>query len=397
MIHNIRLAVIIIIIVSLIALILMRLVHENEKMSLMVKKPWRDAGIPYTRESMVVVSPKDISVDNDTKIYVAYNSSITKILNDVYIACRLSSYFLCRASNFKPNLKGMVNYYVFGKLLESVSDQETGMLKQNMMLDIDSVSMIMLPNNKNILSSSKYSEIYNNNCPSYGVEDLRLIYWNGYLMAIGCLPVCDKNTAVTMSLAYGCCLKRAFDSWILYDEYIFRPADLPLTFRQKNWMPFITADNRLMFITNVSPLRVYEFKSIESDIDCELSPVLTKNAYYKMPWKSHVPHERIRGGTQLVLIREWNKYIGMGHTTTKNRTYRHFFFTLSLSAPFMILECSGLMCLDQNTENCPHIQFATGLIRREDELLVSFGENDCETRIMKYKIGAVKKMLMKIK
>ena len=55
-----------------------------------------------------------------------------------------------------------------------------------------------------------------------------------------------------------------------------------------------------------------------------------------------------------------------------------------------------LICLDYSVEHCPRIQFAAGLVMTQGELLVSFGENDCETRIMRYNLAEVEKSLMSV-
>ena len=264
----------------------------------------------YIRESILIEKPVDRGLREGTKLYQAYNASIASFDGATIIACRLSSYN-CKIARFD----GTVNYYVFGNLLSHVDG--------DLIVDTKSLSKITLPINRDLLEKTAYAAEFKNTCPVYGVEDVRIIAWNGGLLAVGCLPLCWDSPNAYFSLAYGCWLtKQTSGVWTAIRECLLRPSDQPLTNRQKNWMPFVHPQGRLLFVTQILPLRVYELETPAFEYDRTVAPRTTR-AYYQPPWD--VEPDQIRGGTQLIHIEAWQCFLGMGHITSgHNRRYQHF-------------------------------------------------------------------------
>lgn len=77
--------------------------------------------------------------------------------------------------------------------------------------------------------------------------------------------------------------------------------------------------------------------------------------------------------------------------------YTHFFYVLTLHAPFRIVSTSREFCLGsaQDPADCESVQFITGLaLRGESTLLMAYGINDCEAKVAELPVKSVLEMLL---
>lgn len=146
--------------------------------------------------------------------------------------------------------------------------------------------------------------------------------------------------------------------------------------RQKNWMPFFV-QSELYFIHQVHPLIITKL-NFETSTTSKVDNVVSD---YKLP-----VNNKLNGNTPLVILRE-NVGLGLAHTC---HPYKHLFFLMSIIPPYRMIGMSDLFCFDEDTIECPTIQFACGMcLRSREELLISFGEEDIDCRIISYKLNNV--------
>ena len=130
---------------------------------------------------------------------------------------------------------------------------------------------------------------------------------------------------------------------------------------------------------------------------------------------SHRAAESCRLSLNGVLLRvdEWGWLVGVGHLHRGHRDtlmgrplprklayfghhYTHFFYALDAAPPFAVRAVSGEWCLG----DCELIQYVSGMARTGggggEELLLSFGVNDCEARVARLPLAEVRRMLVTI-
>lgn len=120
---------------------------------------------------------------------------------------------------------------------------------------------------------------------------------------------------------------------------------------------------------------------------------------------------RIPGTRELLGVAHWHrspddqkrirteKYgILAKHSNHMNSHYTHIFFTMNDEEPFEVKRQSHEFCMSspQNENDCEVIQFVQGLTFKtgsNDTLLMSYGVNDCESRVIDIKLEKILSML----
>ena len=113
----------------------------------------------------------------------------------------------------------------------------------------------------------------------------------------------------------------------------------------------------------------------------------------------------------LLRVDEWGWLVGVGHLHRGHRDtlmgrplprklayfghhYTHFFYALDAAPPFAVRAVSGEWCIG----DCEVIQYVSGMARTGggggEELLLSFGVNDCEARVARLPLAEVRRMLV---
>ncbi|CAE7553445.1 unnamed protein product [Symbiodinium natans] len=155
---------------------------------------------------------------------------------------------------------------------------------------------------------------------------------------------------------------------------------------QKNWMPFVVGDE-LFLIFTVEPLRVMRVDTLTGRC-VEVS--LVRTPALSALHNSQRDEFRGHGGPALVPLppKHGGGFLGLARVQAGNLLYTHFFFALkvpqdpSASDPFVISHVSRLLCIESSHEGlCEVIQFVGGIFIDEDQLVLTYGANDCEPRV----------------
>jgi hypothetical protein len=176
---------------------------------------------------------------------------------------------------------------------------------------------------------------------------------------------------------------------------------------EKNWIPFVSMD-RLFVSYLLSPAHQVLSLNVETGATEEFGTFSNAVLEAKATIDGWTPS--VRGGTTYVQVGEY--YIAMCHarypyadvTDQRKRSlgltgYMHFWYAIPQTPPFDIVAASKAFKLPvsiSKEELQPHIaesavdiQFASGLVRDENHLVVSYGQADCGAGIARYKISRV--------
>jgi len=179
------------------------------------------------------------------------------------------------------------------------------------------------------------------------------------------------------------------DQFINTEPFRISPKDLGT--RQKNWMPFVL-DNRIFLTGSVCPHIVYEFKFGESEHWCD------KISEFKWhnPWMYKA---FLRGNTNAVRLDDGN-FLGTFHTAMRNIStyyYDNGAYLFEGKPPFRVLKCSNKTYLKAEDAIYPHfrkrgeilVNFPVGLVKENNNLLISYGDNDSCVKILKTTVDEV--------
>ncbi len=159
---------------------------------------------------------------------------------------------------------------------------------------------------------------------------------------------------------------------------------MPGETRQKNWMPFVV-QNRIFLIAAVFPHLVYEL----TELGRFAMPV--SEFSWDSPWFNK---EFLRGNTNPVQLADGN-FLGTFHSVVKNPSGLHYYdngcYVFEPKLPFRVLRCSNRTYLPAEAAVEPHFRkagqikvcFPVGMVRKGDDLLISYGDNDSAVKILK--------------
>jgi len=98
----------------------------------------------------------------------------------------------------------------------------------------------------------------------------------------------------------------------------------------------------------------------------------------------------MRGGPSSVYVPRHHLYLGIAHTTFLSLYYFHNFYTFEDKPPFTVTRVGRPMFMpfgfQPENYTKAKIQFVTGLLVHGDEVLVSYGEMDCMSRIARFSL-----------
>ena len=298
------------------------------------------------------------------KKYMYYNPSLIKIKNQKYIWIRKSAYFLCMPGR---TMSGNVNQHIFAKLSD---DNE---------LILESQVNMILPANADIY---KNHEITKNSVETkyYGVEDIRLTY--------------DKNRdIIILSGSYNYKKNHRFHVLLYYAEFNYHNYTIlyetlfPDIYNRrflKNLIP-LYKNNNLYFIYSLFPyiLTKPNFKNNTLSI--------VKKQDYELPFKLK-KNTMLSGGSNALPLGDF--YLGIGHIKYYKPKifYKHFFYLLDKECNVIAYTKNNFSIGNKDLV----IQFACGLIFDKDQLLVSYGENDCYSKLIYYKFSDIFKNMSPI-
>lgn len=296
------------------------------------------------------------------KKYAYYNPSIVKIKGQKYIWVRKSSYFLC---GLGASIEGNVNQHLFGKLTDSND------------LMLESLTHFILPKDIDLWKHSHYKHFPNEATKYFGVEDIRLTYdeERDILVLTGTYPF--KSTTQENMKAALYYAELDYTSAIISNEKIIAPDFDNLDKHVKNIVPVFKG--KKLYIVHT----LYPFVLCQIDHKTNTYGIV-KEIKYKLPFKFDPKKQFISGGSSLLPIGDF--YLGIGHIThIRPRSYKHFFYFLDKD--FHIISYTREpFCIDK--EICK-IQFALGIVIEDNNVLVSYGENDCHSKVRLYSLSSI--------
>jgi len=174
---------------------------------------------------------------------------------------------------------------------------------------------------------------------------------------------------------------------------------------QKNWVPFVHQDE-LYLIFTIEPFIVVRV-DVSNGKCTQVSERST--AAMRVFHTAAAPGQHstmgVHGGSPLIELPEPHKgeLLGIGRIARGNTQYALFFFTVtSKNKEYVISRTSSIFCFASTAAPhrglCETIQFAGGLVIDEREgsknLVVTYGVNDCEAKIMFMPLKRVLSMLL---
>ena len=309
-----------------------------------------------------LVGEHNIPAKKINKKYAYYNPSIVKINGQKYIWIRKSSYFLCGPG---ATINGNVNQHLFGKLTDSND------------LMLETLTHFILPKDIDLWKHSHYKHFPNELTKYFGVEDIRLTYdeERDILLLTGTYPFKSKTTTTMKAALYYAELD--YTSGIISNEKILAPDFDHLDKHVKNIVP-VFKGKKLYIIHTLYPFVLCEIHHNTNTYG------IVKEIKYKLPFKIDPKNHFVSGGSSLLPIGDF--YLGIGHLTYFHpRSYKHFFYLLDKDC-HIISYTREPFCIDK--EFC-EVQFAIGIVIEDNNVLVSYGENDCHARLHSYSLSSI--------
>ncbi len=150
-----------------------------------------------------------------------------------------------------------------------------------------------------------------------------------------------------------------------------------MTSYEKNWMPF-EYNNELYFEYSIYPRVILKCNHITGFCSEVYNKKVKDNSWFL--------YKNIGGGAPPQLIPDKNIFLGIAHTRPTGILERKsFFYTFSALPPFNLIGTSNEFSIESNA----NIEFASGLMIKGGEVLVSCGIQDCYSRIVHYNLQDV--------
>lgn len=217
--------------------------------------------------------------------------------------------------------------------------------------------------------------------------DPRLVWLNNQL-----LMTYSSHDAVSYMVA-AVLIDRHKDDKIIQKPIPFRLSPRTFQTHQKNWMPFVH-NNKLHMIESVNPHIVHEYTLLAPNPN---QPIVCSNTY-----KSNYPKDEwffpdFKRGNCPPLLMEDGNYLSTFHTVQKIGKM-HFYdngaYVFEGRPPFKILRMANKTYLPAEAATEKHYRkegviqvcFPLGMLEHQNNLLISYGDNDSAVKIMKTSI-----------
>jgi predicted GH43/DUF377 family glycosyl hydrolase len=163
----------------------------------------------------------------------------------------------------------------------------------------------------------------------------------------------------------------------------FRISPRNLNSRQKNWVPFIH-NNNIYFIGEIKPHTIYKMNDL-ADEKTEL--------VYAVDWESKwFNSSHMRGSTPPVLFNN-DTFLSTFHTVETHGNvhfYDNGFYLFKSTPPFNVIKCAYKTFLPAESACEPYFRkhehivcpFPIGMVVEEENLHISYGDNDSSIKIL---------------
>jgi predicted GH43/DUF377 family glycosyl hydrolase len=238
--------------------------------------------------------------------------------------------------------------------------------------------------------SDSYFKFNVTNC-----ADPRIIWTNDNKL----LMVYSSTTGVGLNLE---CIRGSIimdlnksDSFINTEHFRISPEEL--NSRQKNWIPFLF-NEEIYLIASICPHIIYKF-----DLATKKCTKISEEKWFH-PWI--YPELFLRGNTNPVLMEDGN-FLSTFHTATwygKTCYYDNGCYVFEGKFPFKILRCSNRTYLPAEGAIEPHFRnlgriactFPVGMVLENNDLLISYGDNDSVVKIMRVDLNKMLSLTLDI-
>ena len=225
------------------------------------------------------------------------------------------------------------------------------------------------------LNITKYKKIDTSKFDTYepmwdfvGLEDARLVRWNGKLYITGVRRDTTVNGQGRMELSE---IEVTDDSVTEINRYRIQPPKDPNSYCEKNWMPIL--DKEMTFVKWSNPTEV-----VKADLST-LSTTVTHNTPYIQIGSD------LRGGSQVIPFGN-DHYIAIVHEVDlfasevgrKDAVYRHRFIVWDKN--WNIIKFTKDFSMMNG-----HVEFAVGMCHWGDNILITFGFQDNAAYILRVK------------
>jgi predicted GH43/DUF377 family glycosyl hydrolase len=237
----------------------------------------------------------------------------------------------------------------------------------------------------NKIDTSKF-DTYDPMWDFVGLEDARLIHWNGKIFTSGVRRDTTTNGQGRMEL---CEIEVRDDSVVEVSRWRIHPPNNKDSYCEKNWMPVL--DQPYTYVKWCNPVEVV--KVDESPLDdkvFESNWVDSKTAH--LGKHLNFSHKDPRGGSQLVPFGD--NYLALTHEVDlfksevgrKDGVYRHRFVVFDKD--WNILKSSKDFSLMNG-----HTEFACGMCKYNDKILITFGFQDNAAYILEVNPKSIEDLL----
>ena len=181
-------------------------------------------------------------------------------------------------------------------------------------------------------------------------------------------------------------------------QQLLLPEGMQMAGREKNWVPFVY-DDGIHFIQSVNPHVVVRLPPMAAAAEGTGSNVVTElvsSANQAVRWR----YGEMRGGTQAVYDGELDAYLTVFHShveyfeSEQGRKQRLYFmgcYVFAAQPPFAVQLMSQTPLIGPAFYTGPaadhgslRVVFPAGLMLTPDELVISYGKNDCESRLARF-------------
>lgn len=311
----------------------------------------------------IETEPRDLVPEDQFR---AFNPSLTKLGDSLLYSFRVSNYIGCPNNSGKPNRN----------FATTIGNQ------------VQSFTMLSMGSNEAIyIDSPEYAYP---KCVT-GFEDPRMITSPDGLNLIivsnshsnaSCYTEMHATTIPIKDI------KEAFESKIKPKLLNVDESQITRLYRmgfptpvnnEKNWMPFFDHDD-LMFVYTVNPHVI---------LKCN-----TKTGACSKVADTENPNvnSKLRGSSQARLYN--GKYVAIVHWRTSNSSYLSQAYTFEAKLPYKVLALSPTFVIKaEGTKAQSLIQFVSGFEIYEDTAYITYGEEDCDSKLFKVSMTALLKSM----
>lgn len=308
--------------------------------------------------------------------YRTYNPSITKDPrdNDIFFTFRVSNYTLCTdMPNKGPNKRSWANRSDIKSFI-IISDDKGRTIAADMPGNSPDFCVQGYEDPRPFFHENKLC-IFSNCLIESTRKDLDLLGRSDKCMNQMWLSTIDKNTL----------------SSVIGSKKTLSLHNIPLTIdfakgmNQKNWMPFSTKDG-IFCVYSINPHVI--LKVDENTGKC----VKIAETYSK------IISPDIRGGSQVVLYAlpdGSQRYIAVTHRRTGD-VYTTQMYMFSTEYPYEITHYTNDFIFGKTIEEAADVQFASGLAILDDVANITYGEQDCHSKICRMPMSRVLEQMIPV-